>query len=105
MWFYFFQSSSSWDLHKIIFDIIIELRPWTLTQWFLLTTISMTLTTYLNVSFFSTITINVAQVVDIQPNENMVTNAKQWLQENTILQQEQFNADFNRELKRLVIWM
>ncbi|CAF3904220.1 unnamed protein product [Adineta steineri] len=61
MWFYFFQSSSSWDLYKIIFDIIIELRPWTLTQWFLLTTISMTLTTYLNVSFFSTITINVAQ--------------------------------------------
>ncbi|CAF1366983.1 unnamed protein product [Adineta steineri] len=61
MWFYFFQSSSSWDLYKIIFDIIIELRPWTLTQWFLLTTISMTLTTYLNVSFFSTITVNVAQ--------------------------------------------
>ncbi|CAF3687128.1 unnamed protein product [Adineta steineri] len=61
MWFYFFQSSSPWDLHKIIFDIIVELRPWTLTQWFLLTTISMTLTTYLNVSFFSTITINVAQ--------------------------------------------
>ncbi|CAF0748837.1 unnamed protein product [Adineta steineri] len=44
-------------------------------------------------------------LVDIQPNENLVTNAKQWLQENTILQQEQFNADFNRELKRLVIWM
>ncbi|CAF0745272.1 unnamed protein product [Adineta steineri] len=47
----------------------------------------------------------ISLVVDIQPNENLVTNAKQWLQENTILQQEQFNADFNRELKRLVIWM
>jgi ABC-type transport system involved in cytochrome bd biosynthesis fused ATPase/permease subunit len=61
MWSHFFENSSKWALHKIIFDIIIVLRPYTLIQWFLLTVASMTLTTYLNVSFFSTITININQ--------------------------------------------
>ena len=56
-----FRSSSQWTLHKIMFDIIIVLRPFNLIQWFILTVGSMTLTTYFNVSFFSTITINVAQ--------------------------------------------
>ena len=45
----------------MMFDIVIVLRPFNLIQWFVLTVTSMILTTYLNVSFFSTITINVAQ--------------------------------------------
>jgi hypothetical protein len=37
------------------------LRPFNFIQWFMLSVISMTLTTYFNVSFFSTITIDVDQ--------------------------------------------
>ena len=61
MWLRFLQNSSPWALHKIMLDIVIVLRPFTLIQWFFLTTASMTLTTYFNVTFFSIITVNTAQ--------------------------------------------
>ena len=61
MWLRFFQGSSPWALGNIMLDITIAQKPYLLIQWFLLMTISMTLTTYLNVSFFSTITIDTAQ--------------------------------------------
>jgi ABC-type multidrug transport system fused ATPase/permease subunit len=57
----FFQNSSQWALHKIMFDIFMLVRPFSLIQWSMLTVASMSLTTYLNVSFFSTITIDVVQ--------------------------------------------
>ena len=61
MWLRLFQSSSPWALRNIMLDIIIAQKPYLLIKWFLLMTASMTLTTYLNVSFFSTITIDTVQ--------------------------------------------
>jgi hypothetical protein len=43
--------------------------------------------------------------VDIDPSEKIKTNAKQWLQDKTILREQQFDDKFNEELKRLLIWM
>ncbi|CAF1215275.1 unnamed protein product, partial [Didymodactylos carnosus] len=42
----------------IVLDIIKVLKPFELALWFALTIISMTVTTYMNVSFFSTITMH-----------------------------------------------
>ncbi|CAF1136777.1 unnamed protein product [Adineta ricciae] len=47
----------------------------------------------------------ISLVVDIQPSEEIKTNSKQWLYENTILRHQLFDADFNKELNRLIIWM
>ncbi len=58
---FFFSNSSEWSLFHIMFEIIMILRPFNFIQWFMLSVISMTLTTYFNVSFFSTITIDVDQ--------------------------------------------
>ncbi|UJR32426.1 hypothetical protein I4U23_019888 [Adineta vaga] len=60
-WFSIYQNSSPWNLFKVIFDIVLILKPFQLIQWFLLTVASMTITTYLNVSFLSIITLNVTQ--------------------------------------------
>ena len=54
-----FQKRSEWFLYKMTLKIILQLKPFNFIQWFLLSVISMTLTTYFNVLFFSTITINV----------------------------------------------
>jgi hypothetical protein len=43
--------------------------------------------------------------VDVQPSEQIKTDAKQWLQDNTVLGEQQFDASFNTDLKRLIIWM
>jgi hypothetical protein len=43
--------------------------------------------------------------VDIHPSDKIKTDAKQWLQENTILCEQQFDAKFDGELNRLFIWM
>ncbi|CAF1458336.1 unnamed protein product [Rotaria sordida] len=61
MRFIYWRSSSEWSLFNIMFDIIIKLKTLDFIKWFLLTTMSMTLTTYLNVCFFTTITNNVEQ--------------------------------------------
>ncbi len=61
MQLHLFRSSCEWSLYNIIFDIIILLKPFNFIQWFILTVISITLTTYLNVSFFATISTNVNQ--------------------------------------------
>ena len=58
---FFSSSTSSWELYPIIVDICMTLRPFTLILWFTLAVTSMTLATYLNVCFLSTITVNVAQ--------------------------------------------
>ena len=47
----------------------------------------------------------ISLVVDIQPSEEIRTNFKQWLYKNTILRHQLFDADFNEELNRLIIWM
>ncbi|CAF1005661.1 unnamed protein product [Adineta ricciae] len=60
-WYDVLQSSSPWNFYRISFDLLIIANPWNLIQWFLLTTITMALTTYFNVSFFSTITLDVTQ--------------------------------------------
>ena len=57
----FSRSSSEWLLHKVVFEIIVKLSRFDLILWFALTIISMTLTSYLNVSFFTTIIINIDQ--------------------------------------------
>jgi ABC-type multidrug transport system fused ATPase/permease subunit len=59
MIFLFNRNSSPWALNKIIFDIIIIIKPFDLGGWFLLTIGSMVLTTYINMVFFSTITVDV----------------------------------------------
>lgn len=56
-----FPSSSKWSLFNVIVEIVITLKPWEFIQWFVLTIISMTLTSYVNISFFTTILINVDQ--------------------------------------------
>jgi hypothetical protein len=43
--------------------------------------------------------------VDGEPSEKMKADAKQWLQENTILCRQPFEAVFNRVLNRLLVWM
>jgi hypothetical protein len=43
--------------------------------------------------------------VDIAPFEKIQADAKQWLQDNTILGEQKFDASFNVNLKRLIIWM
>lgn len=53
--------SSPWELYSVVFDILRVAKSFELIQWFTLTVISMMVTTYLNVSFFSTITIDIAQ--------------------------------------------
>ncbi|UJR32407.1 hypothetical protein I4U23_019869 [Adineta vaga] len=47
----------------------------------------------------------ISLVVDIQPSEEMKTNSKEWLYKHTILHQQLFDADYNTELNRLIIWM
>jgi len=47
----------------------------------------------------------ISLVVDIQPTEKIATDAKQWLQDNTILCQQQFDAEWDEALNRLAIWM
>ena len=61
MWLRLFRSSFPWALRNIMLDIIIAQKTYLLIQWFLLMAASMTLTTYLNVSFFSIITIDIVQ--------------------------------------------
>lgn len=56
-----FSHLSQWSLYNVLFDIILISKPLNLIQWFILTLSTMTLTTYLNVSFFSNITVNVEQ--------------------------------------------
>ena len=56
-----FRHGPPWALHTLVFDIVLALKPFQLILWFLLSVISMTLTTYFNVSFFSTITNDISQ--------------------------------------------
>ena len=60
-WYNIMQNSSPWNFYRISFDLLIITNPLNLIQWFLLSTITMALTTYFNVSFFSTITLDVTQ--------------------------------------------
>jgi hypothetical protein len=46
-----------------------------------------------------------ALCIDGQFLEEIKTNAEQWLRNNTILCEQLFNAAFNNELNRLLIWM
>jgi hypothetical protein len=43
--------------------------------------------------------------VDGEPSEKIKTDAKQWLQNNSILCRQPFEAVFNKELNRLTVWM
>ncbi|CAF5186771.1 unnamed protein product, partial [Rotaria magnacalcarata] len=49
----------------MLFDIIVIVKPFEVVQWFLLTIGSMVITTYLNILFFSNITVNVTQGLQI----------------------------------------
>jgi len=53
--------SSKWSFSNVMYEILIVSKPFDLIKWFILSLISMSITTYLNVSFFSTITIDVNQ--------------------------------------------
>jgi hypothetical protein len=59
------RNLSRWSLQKIIVDIIIITKPFEWFRWFLLTTSLMALSTYLNVLFFSTITVNITRGLQI----------------------------------------
>lgn len=56
-----FHSLPQWHLYRLMFEILIALKPFALLQWFLLNVVSMTCTTYLNVLFFATITVDVTK--------------------------------------------
>ena len=56
---FIFEKTSEWSLYPLMFEMIIQLKSLSLISWFVLSTVSMILTTYFNVLFFSTITINV----------------------------------------------
>ena len=53
--------SSPWEFYSVVLDILMVAKSFELIQWFALTAVSMMLTTYLNVSFFSTITVDITQ--------------------------------------------
>jgi len=61
MTFIFNQRSSQWSLDKIIFEIVVAVKPFDFGRWFVLTIVSMGLSNYMNMLFFSIITVNITR--------------------------------------------
>ncbi len=96
------RNLSRWSLQKIIVDIIIITKPFEWFRWFLLTTSLMALSTYLNVLFFSTITVNITRGLQILALLIVFENATAYCRLQQNLANKTFIYDFIKHFQTML---